>query len=107
MDIYEQRRWEWALERTQVANAHLPPGGVAFTVEDFLGRGNRAERVQAAQLEASQTKWEEMMSKRAAQRETMAADKAARSGEGIPQWALDAKAADDRRKAMLDGGSNR
>jgi hypothetical protein len=80
---------------------------VAFTPDDFLGRGDRAERVKEAQLEAGRSKWEKMMEERAVAREMLAADKAARSGEGIPQWALDAKAADDRRKAMLNGGTNR
>lgn len=94
-EVYLQRRREWALERAHFANAHLNADGVGWTVEDFLGGGNREAR-------AAEVKMERFMAKRATDRENQRAMNPL--PDDIPLWAIQAKEADDRQKEAMKNG---
>lgn len=102
MDLYDAKRRDWALERAQFGNAFLNGDGAGWTLEDFLGTGDRAKRVVEAQERAMRDKVQTMLDKRKAA--AMDAELPKEDLSNVPQWALDAKAADDKRKAAAING---
>lgn len=98
--VYDLTRREaslrWAIERVHFCNAHFNQDGAGWVIEDFLGGGNREDRIREAEQQRVQEKAQELMNKRAAIHESIAVDAAARAGK-VPEWALAAKAAHDER----------
>lgn len=83
--MHDARRLEWAFERAEFRNANFGTDGVPWEPDDFLGRGNRGARtaekaqndMQVARLNASLADLKD---------------------EDVPEWAKQAKRADDERK---------
>lgn len=89
-DIHDGRRRDWALERAQFCNVFLNGDGAGWTVEDFLGTGNRPERVEEACRKAEIEKCEEMHNRLVVAKMNM--DNQRPREEDVPQWAKDAAA---------------
>ena len=89
-DIYDARRRDWALERAHFCNAFLNGDGAGWTIEDFLGMGDRPARVEAARQKAEIEKYEEIRSRLVVAKMNM--DNQRPREEDVPQWAKDAAA---------------
>lgn len=82
--VHEQFITRWAIERAWFANAHFVGKGVApYTADDFLGRGNRAER------QHEMTKDEKLV--KAAQMQLDLQRKLGAKPQNIPDWAYGRK----------------